>query len=122
MALSVRAGPRARAQGERVRDRRLRDRPTGETQHQAKARRAGGCFTLAEAREERAKARALVRQDINPAHQRHLDRIQREREGKTTFEVVAAEWLGLKDWEEVTKRRRRDMLVRVVFPKSGRCR
>jgi hypothetical protein len=40
--------------------------PTGETEQQAKARRAGGCFTLAEARDERAKARALVRQGINP--------------------------------------------------------
>jgi hypothetical protein len=32
--------------------------PTGETEQQAKARRAGGGFTLAEARDERAKARA----------------------------------------------------------------
>jgi integrase len=92
---------------------------TGETEQQAKARWAGGCFTLAEAREQRAKARALVRQGINPAHQRQHDRIQREREGATTFEAVAADWLALKDWEEVTKARRLDMLARVVFPKIG---
>jgi integrase len=93
--------------------------PTGETEEQAKTRRAGGCFTLAEAREERAKARALVRQGINPAHQRQHDRIQRDREGATTFEAVAAEWLALKNWEQLTKARRQGMLVRVVFPKIG---
>jgi integrase len=93
--------------------------PTGETEEQAKARRAGRCFTLAEAREERAKARALVRQGINPAHQRQQDRIQRDREHANTFEVLAAEWLALRDWEEVTKARRLDMLRRVVFPQIG---
>ncbi|MGH8564647.1 MAG: tyrosine-type recombinase/integrase [Gammaproteobacteria bacterium] len=93
--------------------------PMGETDQQAKARRAGGCFTLAEAREERGKARALVRQGINPARQRRLDRIQLEREDTTTFERLAAEWLSLKDWEEITKARRLDMLTRVVFPKIG---
>ncbi len=44
--------------------------PNGETPEEAKARRAGGRFTLAEAREERIKARALVKQGINPAHNR----------------------------------------------------
>lgn len=38
----------------------------------------------------------------------------------TTFESVAQEWLALRDWEEVTKARRLDMLTRVVFPKIGR--
>jgi hypothetical protein len=52
--------------------------PKGETQEQMQARRNGRCFTLAEAREERAKARALVSQGINPAHQRQLERIKRE--------------------------------------------
>ncbi len=93
--------------------------PAGETDDQAKARRNGGQFTLAEAREERAKARALVKQGINPAHQRRLQRITLDQERATTFEMVAREWLGLKDWEEVTKARRLDILARVVFPKIG---
>src|SRR4029077_15594832 len=42
--------------------------PIGETKEQARARQAGGRFTLSEARDERAKARALVKQGINPAH------------------------------------------------------
>lgn len=93
--------------------------PPGETKEQAKARRDGKRFTLAEARDERAKARALVQQGINPAHSRRLDRIKREHDNATTFEAVAREWLALKDWEEVTKARRLDMLQRVVFPKIG---
>jgi hypothetical protein len=93
--------------------------PSGETPEEAKARRAGGRFTLAEAREERIKARSLVKQGINPAHNRQLERIKRDQESATTFEAVAREWVSLKDWEEATKVRRLDMLERVVFPKIG---
>lgn len=93
--------------------------PNGEPPEEAKARRDGGRFTLAEARDERTKARALVKQGINPAHNRQLGRIKRELENATTFDAVAHEWLALKDWETVTKARRLDMLERVVFPKIG---
>jgi integrase len=93
--------------------------PSGETQEEGQARRGGRQFTLAEARDERIKARALVKQGINPAQNRQLQRIKREQEGATTFEAVASEWLALKDWEEITKKRRLDMLTRVVFPKIG---
>lgn len=93
--------------------------PSGETPEEAKARRGGRRFTLAEARDERIKARALVKQGINPVHNRQLARIKRELESATTFEAVAKEWLALKDWEEITKKRRLDMLTRVVFPKIG---
>jgi integrase len=93
--------------------------PAGETEAQTKARRDGGCFTLAEAREERARVRALVKQGINPAHNRRLLRVKREQETATTFEAVAREWVAAKDWEEATKTRRLDMLERVVFPKIG---
>ncbi len=76
--------------------------PSGETPEEAQARRGGRRFTLAEARDERTKARALVMQGINPAHSRQLERIKREQENATTFEAVAKEWLALKDWEDVT--------------------
>jgi integrase len=92
---------------------------SGETLDDAKARRDGGRFTLSEARDERTKARALVKQGINPAQSRRLTRIKRELENATTFEAVAREWLALKDWEAVTKTRRLQMLIRVVFPKIG---
>ncbi|MCP5113091.1 MAG: tyrosine-type recombinase/integrase [bacterium] len=93
--------------------------PAGETEEETKARRNGGLFTLAEAREERAKARALVKQGINPVHHRQIERIRQDQETANTFEAVAREWLALKDWEEVTKARRLAMLTRVVFPKIG---
>ncbi|MBK6677784.1 MAG: tyrosine-type recombinase/integrase [Rhodocyclaceae bacterium] len=93
--------------------------PSGETPEEAKARRDGRRFTLAEARDERTKARALVKQGINPAQHRQLERIKRAQENATTFEAVTKEWLALKDWEEITKKRRLDMLTRVVFPTLG---
>jgi integrase len=93
--------------------------PSGETPEEAKARRDGRRFTLAEARDERTKARALVKQGINPAQHRQLERIKRAQENATTLEAVAKEWLALKDWEEITKKRRLDMLTRVVFPTLG---
>ncbi len=92
----------------------------GEIQEQGKIRRAGGRFTLAEAREERNKARALVKQGISPSQNRQLDRIKQEQELATTFEAVAREWIALRDWEEITKKRRLDMLQRVVFPSIGK--
>lgn len=93
--------------------------PKGESQEDAQARRYGRQFTLAEARDERTKARALVTQGINPAHNRQLERIKRDQENATTFEAVAKEWLALKDWEDITKAKRLNMLERVVLPKIG---
>jgi integrase len=93
--------------------------PNGETAEDTNARKAGRRFTLAEARDERTKARALVKQGINPAQSRKLERAKRTQENATTFEAVAKEWLALKDWEDVTKKRRLDMLTRVVFPTIG---
>jgi integrase len=60
-----------------------------------------------------------VRQGIDPVQNRQLDRIRRQHEAATDFQSVAAEWLVLKDWEEVTKKRRLDMMTRVVFPLIG---
>lgn len=94
--------------------------PSGETPEAAQLRKAGRVFTLAEAREERAKARALVVQGINPAHHRQASRLRQASESAVTFEVVAREWVASKDWESQTKGRRLDMFERVVFPKIGR--
>ncbi len=90
-----------------------------ETEEDAQIRRSGGRFTSAEARKERDKARALVKQGINPAHNRQLDKIKREHEFANTFEAVGRKWIALRDWEEITKKRRLDMLERVVFSSIG---
>ncbi|WP_323011757.1 tyrosine-type recombinase/integrase [Castellaniella sp.] len=76
--------------------------------------------TLSQARELCEAARKLVKQGINPAQQRQLDRVRRASEAKNTFEAVAREWLQTKDWKDVTKDRRLDMLTRVVFPSIGK--
>lgn len=93
--------------------------PKGESPDQAEERRNGRRFTLAEARDERVKARSLVVQGINPAHHRQHQRAKRNHERATTFEAVAKEWLALKDWEDITKSKRLGMLERVIFPKIG---
>lgn len=93
--------------------------PKGETPEQAQERRNGRRFTLSEARDERVKARSLVVQGINPAHHRQHERVKRDHERAITFEAVALEWLALKDWEDITKSKRRKMLERTVFPKIG---
>lgn len=76
--------------------------------------------TLAEARERCEAARQLVKQGVNPAQQRQLDRVKQASDAEITFALVAREWLQTKDWEDVTKNRRLDMLERVVFPAIGK--
>lgn len=75
--------------------------------------------SLAEARARVEAARQLVKQGINPAQQRQLDRVRQLNEAKNTFSLISREWLQTKDWEDVTKNRRLDMLERVVFPSIG---
>lgn len=93
--------------------------PSGETAEEAKARRDGGRFTLAEARRARDEARALVKQGISPVQSRKLEGIKRAQAAANTFEAVAREWLNAQDWEAITKEKRLSMLSRVVFPKIG---
>ncbi|TKD40736.1 tyrosine-type recombinase/integrase [Azotobacter chroococcum] len=51
---------------------------------------------LAEARAERDKARALVKQGRHPAHVRRTDRAKQAVENQTTFKIVALEWIESK--------------------------
>lgn len=92
----------------------------GESAEEAEQRRAGRRFTLAEARDERIRCRDLVKQGINPAeHRKHLQ-VQAEHSASITFELVAREWVKLRDWEDITKQRRVRLLESAVFPKIGR--
>ena len=75
--------------------------------------------SLAEARAKCDEARKLVKQGINPVQNRQLERLKREHDSANTFESVAKEWLALRDWEDITKNRRLDMLERVVFGEIG---
>ena len=75
---------------------------------------------LAEAREKCEQARKLVSDGVNPVQARQLDKIRKSNEASNTFELIAKEWLQMKDWAEITKTRRLDMLERVVFPSIGK--
>ena len=75
---------------------------------------------LSEAREKAHAARKLVKDGINPVQQKQLDKVRQELDRSNTLELIAVEWLATKDWEDVTKKRRLDMLRRVVFPALGK--
>ncbi|MSQ58802.1 MAG: DUF4102 domain-containing protein [Betaproteobacteria bacterium] len=49
-------------------------------------------LSLADARQARNDAKSLVKQGINPADQRKLDRLQATHASRETFEAVAKEW------------------------------
>lgn len=76
-------------------------------------------LSFKEARDEVESARKLVKQGLHPAQQKRAEQIKSALEQGNTFEAVAKEWLALKDWEDITKKRRLDMLQRVVFPTIG---
>lgn len=55
-----------------------------------------GHVSLEDARLERDKARALVKQGLHPSHQRQAARIAAHAENGNTFEGVAREWIAKK--------------------------
>ena len=74
---------------------------------------------LAEAREKCEQARKQVADGVSPTQARQLDKICKVNDASNTFELIAKEWLQIKDWAEITKTRRLDMLERVVSPPSA---
>lgn len=77
--------------------------------------------SLKEARDERDKARKLVRQGIHPAHHRKAERLRQEYANANTFKAVALEWLDEKrlGWTPRTYRQRKNLLEKDVFPHIG---
>lgn len=76
-------------------------------------------ISLVQAREAAEQARKLVREGRPPSLQKRMDSLQAAHGRHQTLEDVANEWLGLKTWEDITKKRRLNMLERVVFPQLG---
>ncbi len=71
---------------------------------------------LAEAREKREQ----VADGVSLTQARQLDKIRKVNDASNIFELIAKEWLQMKDWAEITKTRRLDMPERVVFPAIGK--
>lgn len=67
--------------------------PLGESEEEAKERRSGRRFTLAEARGERERCRGLVKQGIHPSHQQRTETLRRSVESASTFKAVAETWI-----------------------------
>lgn len=77
-------------------------------------------ISIKEARVKAEADRTLVQQGLNPARERQHARLKSAHEQTNTFEGIAQEWIARKDWEDITKERRLDMLTRVVFPTIGK--
>ncbi|GMU49603.1 MAG: hypothetical protein AMXMBFR31_18290 [Candidatus Desulfobacillus denitrificans] len=81
----------------------------------------GGHISLDDARTERDKARALVKQGIHPSHNRQAARLATHAENANTFEAVAREWIAKKKptWTPYYLRQVERFLEVDVFPYVG---
>lgn len=75
--------------------------------------------SLEQARVELAKARELLRQDIDPAEHREEVRQNRKSELENSFEKIARQWLAIRELEEKDDRENLRMLEKDVFPYIG---
>ena len=95
--------------------------PYGETVEQAEKRRASGQLTLAEARVERAKWRAMVVRGGHPLHAKRVEKLAAAMSNANTFEAVAAEFVQKRgqEWGSEHRKNFTSYLERDVFPDIG---
>lgn len=95
--------------------------PAGESKKETEQRVQSGRLTLAEARQQRDKARGLVKQGIHPAHSRQALRVAQIAEGGNTFETVAREWIekNKANWSPYYLRQVDRFLKADVYPYIG---
>ena len=79
-------------------------------------------ISLAEARAEHDKARALVKQGLHPSHSRQAERLSTHLANANTFEAVANEWITKKAgrWTPYYRRQVENFLGADVFPYVGK--
>ena len=79
-------------------------------------------ISLAEARAEHDKARALVKQGLHPSHSRQAERLSTHLANANTFEAVATEWITKKAgrWTPYYRRQVENFLGADVFPYVGK--
>ncbi|MGH8062711.1 MAG: tyrosine-type recombinase/integrase [Pseudoxanthomonas sp.] len=75
--------------------------------------------TLALARERRDAARRLLAAGVDPGEHRRAEKIAGADRAANSFEVVAREWLGKRDWVASYKVKVEAWLVNDVFPWIG---
>ena len=92
----------------------------GESEGQARERRAGRRFTLMEARAERERCRGLVKQGIHPSRQQRTERLRRSAEAANTFQAIAEAWIKENSgWSENYRRQIEQRLGGDAFPHIG---
>ena len=74
---------------------------------------------LAEAQEKCEQARKQVAEGVNPAQARQLDKIRKVNDASNTFELIAKEWLQMKNWAEITKIGANWICLNMVVPSIG---
>jgi integrase len=96
--------------------------PPTETETETTTRIQSGVLTLMEARAERIKARALVKQGIHPARERRNAVIRRSWDNKKTFQSVAEAWIAEngKDWADKYLYNIKQQLAKDTYPYIGR--
>ncbi len=92
-----------------------------ESEDDATARRGGRRFTLSEARVERERCRALVKQGIHPSHSLRTEKLRRSIEAGYSFQSVADTWIKEhgKDWSEGYRRQIVQRLSADAYPHIG---
>jgi len=78
-------------------------------------------ISLANAREENAKARELVKQGIHPLHQRKLEKLEQISEGGNTFQSNTKEWINQNRsrWSGAYLRQVERSMTEDVYPQIG---
>jgi len=78
--------------------------------------------SLADAREELARARKLVKQGIHPAHERARTRAETSARNADAFQPIAEEWLKEKRraWSKTYASQVEHLLKRDVYPRIGK--
>lgn len=77
--------------------------------------------TLAEAREEHAKAHKLVSKGVDPAEQRKLEKLTKAQARANTFEAVGREWFArhMEPMSESHRVRTQRILEKDLYPRLG---
>jgi hypothetical protein len=95
--------------------------PYGETIEHAAKRGASGRLTLAEARIERVKWRAMVVRGNHPLHAKRAEKLVAAARNANTFDAVAAEFVQKRgqEWGSVYRKNFMRYLERDVSPDIG---